>query len=207
MFVGDDVAIGDDDDDELMGLDEILGLDDDDEDEDDELSGSDIAEILGARRRRRRRRKPARSKKTSIMKLARQVALARATGGAVLKRTGLNNFREQVLPFQNTPLTILAAAPTQTLTATPQRNFRAKRVIIPSAQASGFLVTDISVAQEPQFAAPGAIFAQFFTEVGVGLSLKARTANLGAIVSMTVTNISGLDVPNFAPGVLGDVIM
>lgn len=181
MFVGEDVGseLAEILGQEVLGLDEILGA--------GPLSA--VTRVQG-----------------NVASLARRVAAARAAGGVVLQPRAPNVAKNQPLPFLNTPVTVTAASPTANLTAQPQRDFRPSRLIIPSFQAQSFVVNSLNIGADPQFVAPGAIGGQFFSEVGVGLELKGTTANLGTLVALNVTNISGVDVPNFAPALLGDSV-
>jgi hypothetical protein len=174
QFIGDDPMGAD----EILGLDEILG---------DDLFGADLMgldtfagdEMGAANRRQLAHRRPA-------MNRAQQIAMARAAGGAAVgKRSGQGAY-EQVLPFPAT--TVLSLASTD-IELRPQRLFRVERLTVGSSIARYFVITNISVGQDPQFVATGQVPAEVFSEVGVGVRLKGATANLGNTVVVSVTNI------------------
>lgn len=171
QFIGDDPMGAD----EILGLDEILG---------DDLFGAELLgldafagdEFFGGRR------PPAKSS----MSRGQKIALARAAGGsAVGKRQGQGSY-EQVLPFPAT--TVLSLAQTD-IELRPQRLFRVERLTVGSSIARYFVITNISVGQDPQFVATGQVPAEVFSEVGVGVRLKGATANLGNTVVVSVLNI------------------
>jgi len=178
QFIGDDPMGAD----EILGLDEILGED---------LMGADLFgldafagdEILGAARRR-----PAahQMRRAQAMGNAQKIALARAAGGAAVGQKHGQGAYEQVLPFPAT--TVLSLASTD-IELRPQRLFRVERLTVGSSIARYFVITNISVGQDPQFVATGQVPAEVFSEVGVGVRLKGATANLGNTVVVSVTNI------------------
>lgn len=139
------------------------------DDEHDELAGDD--EILGG--------PPAKKG------LARRVAAARSAGGVFVGSREPSAMREQPLPFSRA----YSAAENHTIQVQPQRMFRPERLVFASLTALYFTISDVSIAQEPQFVAPGATLAQLFSEVAVGMRLRGKTANLGAIISINATNI------------------
>ncbi len=190
-FIGDDV---------VMGMDEILGADDDDifGDDDDEVGDDGTAEILGAAIRKIAKRNPG-----AASSLAKRLAGARAAGGVIVHNKSPSDLRDQVLPFPTTAITTLASV---IITTQPQRKFRGERLVVPSTQAPDFLILDLSIAQEPQFVAPGAVAATIFSEVAVGVRLKGKTANLGALVSLTVQNTNAA-TRTINASILGTVVM
>lgn len=159
MYFGGE-ALGDD-------YSEIFG--DDDEFGDDAEFGGD--EILGGPPRRK--------------SLARRVAGARQAGGVYVGKADPSSMREQPLPFSRS----FTTGENFTIQVQPQRMFRPERLTFASVTAAFFTVSDVSIAQEPQFVAPGVTLAQLFSEVSVGMRLRGKTANLGAIISINATNI------------------
>lgn len=117
--------------------------------------------------------------------LARRVAGARAAGGVYTAKTEPSTMREQPLPFSRSYTT----GEQFTVSLQPQRMFRPERLVFASVTAAFFTISDVSIAQEPQFVAPGSTLAQLFSEVSVGMRLRGKTANLGALVSINATNI------------------
>lgn len=151
---------------EALGDDEIFG----DDSVDGEAMGYD--EIFGGPPK----------KKTSM---SRRVAMARAAGGVYTGKTEPTTMREQPLPFSRSYTT----GEQFTISLQPQRMFRPERLVFASVTATFFTISDVSIAQEPQFVAPGSTLAQLFSEVSVGMRLRGKTANLGALVSINATNI------------------
>lgn len=191
LYVGDDIYVGGEDD-ELEGV--FAGdYDDDDDDEvaDDEIIGLD--EIIGAfmeemgatkRRPRRRRRRPAKSSKgRNLLQL---LALAKAAGGAGTRKKSRNNVFEQPLPIPPTSFTTGQALDIE---LRPQRLFRTERLVIDSAIATFFRILDLKIGQTTQFVASGALPATIFSEVAVGVRLRGDTANLGNTIVLSAQNI------------------
>lgn len=114
-----------------------------------------------------------------------QVAAARAAGGLVVQKKEPTELREQTLPFFQD----FTASLVDSVNLTPQRLFRPERLSFASLTAQYFLITGVSIAQEPQFVAEGGTLAQLFSEVAVGMRLKGRTANLGAQIVINAKNI------------------
>lgn len=118
-----------------------------------------------------------------------QVARARAAGGHVVRRKEPNEMRVQSLPFKHD----FTASQTDTVQLTPQRLFRPERLTFASLTAIYFQINSVSIAQEPQFVADGQALAQLYTEVAVGMRLKGKTANLGAQITISATNLDALN--------------
>jgi hypothetical protein len=132
-----------------------------------------------------------------------RLARVRAAGGVEVAQVQPSQMRRQVLPFRQS----FALSTTATITLQPQRKFRPERLSFASATAAFFTITDVSIAQEPQFVAPGTLSAQLFTEVSVGMELRAKTANLGSIISITATNQDAANTQILAGQITGVVVM
>lgn len=117
--------------------------------------------------------------------LAGRIRTARSAGGVYTAKTEPSTMREQPLPFSRS----FSANEQFTISLQPQRMFRPERLVFASLTAAFFTLSDVSIAQEPQFVAPGSTLAQLFSEVSVGMRLRGKTANLGALVSINATNI------------------
>lgn len=192
-YVGDDV----------FGLDEILGA--------DEILGGYVGddglglfsgdELMGADAHRPHHR----GHHPAAKSLAHRVAMARAAGGAFVQSN--NNKRgayEQVLPFPATTVLTLASAD---IVLTPQRTFRTERMVVSSAIAQYFVITNIVIGQDPQFVATGQVPATMFSEVGVGVRLKGSTANLGNTIVVSVTSIDTTAASQvFRGGIIGTCV-
>lgn len=152
---------------ELLGADaiELLGADADNV---MSLLGADAIELLGADRRRR--------------------AQARPTGQAIARAARIQ--KELFLPVPATSLPALT--PTAIINVQPQLTCQINQLVIPSNVGPFFMINDVIIGTRSQFAAPGAVSAVGLSEVQTG-SLKGDTATLGTIISVSVTNISGVD--------------
>ncbi len=178
QYIGDDPFGAD----EILGLDEILGA---------ELMGADLfgldtfaGDEMGADPHSSSRAMTRRG--GGGMSRAQKIALARAAGGAAVANKKGQGTYEQVLPFPAT--TVLSLASTD-IELRPQRLFRVERLTVGSSIARYFVITNVSVGQDPQFVATGEVPAEVFSEVGVGVRLKGATANLGNTVVVSIKNI------------------
>jgi len=98
--------------------------------------------------------------------------------------------KELFLPLPSTALPVLA--PTQIITVQPQLTCQINQLVIPSNVGILYQINDVLVGTRSQFAAPGAISAVALSEVQTG-ALKGDTATLGTIISVSITNVSGVD--------------
>lgn len=94
------------------------------------------------------------------------------------------------------PLGFVSAAPvaaggTVDIVAQPQVVFRGERLIVPSDIAGGFVINDLKVGKNSQFASSNPIPARTFDEQGVGVRLVLDTAQISQQIVLTVTNIGG----------------
>lgn len=178
MYLGDD-------DDDMIGDDQILGVDLGDDL--DEILGDDV--ILGARRR-------------GGSTLARLQA-AKAAGGVLLRRKMATEQQEQFCPF---PATAVAASTTATILAFPQRKFRTERLAIASSIAAFFTIGDLRIGRESMAVSVGATPAQIFSEVGVGVRLRGYTANLGNTIGIDVTNLDAVNAHTFLAAIVGTAV-
>jgi len=127
----------------------------------------------------------------------------RAAGGVEVAQVNPSQMRRQILPFRES----FTASQSRVLTLQPQRKFRPERLSFASLTAANFTISDVSIAQEPQFVAPGTLSAQLFTEVSVGMELRSKTANLGAIISISATNLDAANTQVLAGQITGVVVM
>lgn len=175
------VYIGDD---EIFGADEIVGY--------DAFGGDDSSmSLFGA---------DAPAKRSRVGKLAQ----TRAAGGVEVQAVHPSNLRRQTLPFRQA---FTAGQSGVIISIQPQRLFRPERLSFASLTAQYFLITDISVAMEPQFVTPGALLAQLFTEVSTGMELRGKTANLGAIISITASSLDAVNAQTLYGQITGTVVM
>jgi hypothetical protein len=135
--------------------------------------------------------------------LVRQVADARNAGGVHVGKRNPSVFREQTLPFYRS----YSISESFTIELRPQRMFRPERLTFASFTAQYFLLTNVDIAQEPQFVANGSTLAQLFSEVAVGMRLKGKTANLGAVISIGLTNLDAANARVVYGQIVGSVVM
>ena len=183
----DDFDDDDDDDVGAIGLDMLVGEDDDVLDA--LVSGDGSSEIIGAVKRSKV------AKKRAILK-----QLARRKAGAVVKRE-LDKRRRYPLGFAVTNIVGGAAA---IVPANPQNLFRAERLIIPSDIAFDLGVRDIKVGVQSQFAQNQEVPAAMFSEVAIDTGMGFDTAEIGNQVSIDVRNKTAAAV-DFTAALLGTV--
>lgn len=185
LYIGEDEILGDD----IFSGDEILG--DDEADLLQEIFGEAAARVSQGGSNRGQRA------------LAQLTALARLGGGAVSRRKQRRNVFEQPLPI---PPTSFTSGQQLDIELRPQRLFRSERLVVSSVIAPFFNILDVKIGQETQFVASGALPAQIFSEVGVGVRLKGDTANLGNTIVVSIQNID-TETRTFAGAIIGTVIM
>jgi hypothetical protein len=117
------------------------------------------------------------------------LAEKRAMAGALLDTRGATKSREYPLGF--TSAAAVAAGASSRIIQRPQVPFRIDRLVIPSDLAGLFVIDDVKVGKNSQFAAEGAVPARIFQENAVGVTLKGDTAQVSMDVVISVTNISG----------------
>lgn len=183
----DDFDDDDDDDVGAIGLDMLVGEDDDILDA--LVSGDGSSEIIGAAKRGKS------AKKRAVLKM-----LARRKAGAVVKRE-LDKRRRYPLGFAVTSIGGGAAA---IVPANPQNLFRAERLIIPSDIAFDLGVRDIKVGVQSQFAQNQEVPAAMFSEVAIDTGMGFDTAEIGNQVSIDVRNKTAVAV-DFTAALLGTV--
>jgi hypothetical protein len=98
--------------------------------------------------------------------------------------------KELFLPLPSTA--ILNASPTAIINVQPQLTCQINQLVIPSNVGNLYMVNDVLIGTRSQFAAPGAISGVALSEVQTG-QLKGDTATLGTIISVSITNVSGVD--------------
>lgn len=135
--------------------------------------------------------------------LVAETAAVRAAGGLNIVKRQPQALREQSLPFYQ----LYTASQTATIELKPQRMFRPERVTFASLTALYFLLNSINIAQEPQFVADGATLCQLFTEVAVGMRLKGKTANLGALITINLTNLDAANSRTVYGQIVGPAVL
>lgn len=179
--------IGDDDD--IVGddIESILSGDD------DEIGYEEIAAALKARARGKRRGNGANA-------MARKLLAQR---GTIVRSKEPTKSRVYVLSLDT--VTTVAAGATTPVTAQPQVLFRPERLVIDSTVAASFLINTFTIGKNSQFASTGAVPASMFSPTAVGVTLKLDTAQISAIVALSVTNTSG-GALRFTAGLIGEAV-
>lgn len=177
--------------DELVGLDELIGYDgdDDDYDEEDELAALLGASALARRGRSWRGRSRSSSRRRALTNRAVAVAKAvkRVEQGTLLRKTAPTKSREFPIGFDS--VATIAAGASATLTQRPQIVFRPERIVVPAAVAAFFQITDVKVGKNSQFVSSGAVPAATFAETAFGVRLKMDTCQISQDLIIDVTNI------------------
>lgn len=177
-LLGEDIVSGADD------FDLVAGLDDDDSD----VAGSyDL--VSGA---------VAQNKKLRMQNAQLQRVLAEkiAQGSTLVKEKPISKGRTVPLGFDSE--TPIDPGLTRRITARPQVVFKGLRPVVSSDIAGSFIIQDIIVGKNSQFASSGPIPARTFEGNSFGVELDLDTAQIGQDVTMLVTNISAAPVRFFA---------
>jgi hypothetical protein len=180
-MLGEDIVAGADD------FDLIAGLDDD-----DAVSGDDlqlIAGVIGAA-------KAQRGKLQNKQMLQRILAEKLAQSSTLVKEKPITKGRTVPIGFDSE--TDIAPGQTRRITTRPQVVFKGQRPVVSSDIAGSFVIQDIIVGKNSQFAASGPIPARAFEGNSVGVELDLDTAQIGQDITMFVTNISSSPVRFFA---------
>lgn len=125
-------------------------------------------------------------------------------GALLVRQQGFTKAREYPLGF----VTPAAVGPGLSSSATtrPQVIFRSERLVIPSDIGGSFVIDDLIVGKNSQFAATDtAVPARVFDERAVGVRLKGDTAQVSQNVQIAMTNISGAAI-TFRACVIGSVV-
>lgn len=126
----------------------------------------------------------------------------RVHGGLRVMQKRKDTLFKQPLPI---PATVVGAGATVVISMQPQRTIRVERLAIPRSLVDDFTINSVNVGQEPQFVAEGSLPADIFAPDAVGIGLKGDTANIGNLITMSVTNTSAGSL-TFRGAILGTVI-
>ena len=123
--------------------------------------------------------------------LMRQQALAQSQAQSQTLVKGRDFARGREYPLGFDSVANVAAAATAIVNSQPQVVFRPDRLVIPAAIAGSFVVNDLRIGKNSQFANATPVPASVFAETAFGVSLKCDTAQISQVISLNVTNISG----------------
>jgi hypothetical protein len=171
-MLGEDIISGADD------FDLISGLGDDDE------SAGELELIAGALQ-------AAKSNQANKVKKAlmqRVLAEKIGQGSTLVKEKPITKGRTVPLGFDSE--TPIDPGQTRRITTRPQVVFKGQRPIVSSDIAGSFMIQDIIVGKNSQFAASGPVPARTFEGNSFGVELDLDTAQIGQDITMFVTNIS-----------------
>jgi len=168
-MLGEDIIAGTDDYDLIAGLD------------DDESAGAEYELISGA---------AAQNQKLRARNAMLQRALAEkiAQGSTLVKERPINKGRTVPLGFDSE--TPIDPGMQRRIITRPQVVFKGLRPVVSPDIAGSFLIQDIIVGKNSQFAASGGIPARTFEGNSFGVELDLDTAQIGQDVIMVVQNIS-----------------
>ena len=179
---------------EILGMSEILGLDDmSGEDaaailgellEGEDLSGEDLsgeaAAILGAQLQAKGKGKALLNRAIAARKLAgAQIMAPRKPSSAGVQPIGF---------FQ----AAVAAGTQATITTQPQTWFKPMRLVIPGSIAPFFTVDNIIIGNKSQFPSPVPLPAETFIPEAQAVVLELDTVNPALNLTVVATNISGV---------------
>lgn len=194
-----------------LGYDEIaalMGLDDDDDDDmegddgddgDGLYVGDDVADYLVGWNPFSRKKKKAKGK----MALARRAAGNQLMQRAMAQQMAAKIAQTKTLIRQKPPEyegeiplgfdsgANIAALASATITTNPQVLFKPRRFSVPASIAASFTIDDIKIGNTSMFPNSTPNPAETFSQLGVGIGLKLKTAQIAMAVSIDVTNISG----------------
>lgn len=175
--IGDSLVMGDDDPVEAL----LAGLGDDD---DDDIIG---AAVRGKKLSPARLALIAQRNKAAALKQA--IAHKRMQHSTLVNDHAFTKARNWPLPF-DTVTTVVAGA-TVNVTSNPQMPFKPYRLVIAGSIASSFLLNNIIIGQQPQFAALNAAGpADAFAPGAFQVDLDCDTAQPNTNVILQVTNAS-----------------
>lgn len=97
----------------------------------------------------------------------------------------------------------IAAGASANVVATPQVLFKGKRLVVPASIAALFTIDTIVVGNANQTPAVGPNPAETFSQLGQGVQLSLRTAQVNQQITIGVTNISG-GAARFRASLIGD---
>ena len=160
--------------------------------------------MFAPRRRAPTRRAPARQMVRRVSPAMQQaLARKRVQGMAVLKKAMPDKPRQYPLGFDS--VATVAAGATSQITSRPQVLFRPERLVLSQAAAPAFLINDLIVGKNSQFAAAGTLPGDAFGPTAFGVRLRCDTAQISNDVVLDVTNISA-GALRFNAAIFGDVV-
>jgi hypothetical protein len=136
-----------------------------------------------------------------------QAAMAQrlAQLGLITQTSAPTKAREYPLGFDSGSTLIIAGGSASVINR-PQVVFRTERLVVPSDIGGGFVIDDLIVGKNSQFASNSvAVPARVFDERGVGVRLAGDTAQISQDIILKVTNVSGAPA-RFRAAVIGPAV-
>jgi hypothetical protein len=180
--------IGDDSD--LLVGDEIESL----------LSGYEIGAVKPMRAIATRSARPAVARASA---LSNALAARQAATSTLVRQSSPVKGRHYVLGFDS--VANVAAGAALAIVQQPQVIFRPERVVVPASIAPNFLILDLRVGKNSQFASANAVPAEMFSQTAFGVDLKCDTAQVSQVITMNVQNISAAAV-RFIAAISGEAV-
>jgi len=176
-MLGEEIISGADD------FDLVSGLGDDDE------SAGELALIAGALQAAKNNNQASKVRNALMQKV---MAEKIGQGSTLVREKPITKGRTVPLGFDSE--TPVDPGQTRRVTTRPQVVFKGMRPIVSSDIAGSFMIQDIIIGKNSQFAASGPVPARTFEGNSFGVELDLDTAQIGQDVTMYVTNISNAPV-------------
>lgn len=179
-MLGEDIISGADD------FDLVSGLDDE--------SAGELELIAGAIQAAQQQTAQNKQANNNVKKALMQKVMAEkiAQGSTLVREKPITKGRTVPLGFDSE--TPIDAGQTRRITTRPQVVFKGVRPIVSSDIAGSFMLQDIIIGKNSQFAASGPVPARVFEGNSFGVELDLDTAQIGQDITMYVTNISSAPV-------------
>ena len=174
-MLGEEIISGADD------FDLVSGLDDE--------SAGELELIAGAIQAAQNKQANNNVKKALMQKV---MAEKVAQGSTLVREKPITKGRTVPLGFDSE--TPIDPGQTRRITTRPQVVFKGVRPIVSSDIAGSFMLQDIIIGKNSQFAASGPVPARVFEGNSFGVELDLDTAQIGQDITMYVTNISSAPV-------------
>ena len=97
----------------------------------------------------------------------------------------------------------VAASGTVTVTSRPQILFRPQRFVVPASLAANFVITDLRVGKDSQFAQATELPAEIFSQLAVGVMMTLDTAQISNDLAVTTRNTDAANPHDFRAVMLG----
>ena len=132
------------------------------------------------------------------------VAYDRPSAGPAIVEEAPTHSRE--FPIGFTSATNIPAGQPVQIETKPQVLFRGERLAVPNSIVLNFQVADIKVGKDSQFAAPGNMPAECFSNVSVGVRMQLDTAEPGITITIFILNTDPANGHPFSSVLFGTVI-